>query len=233
MKKPTVLALLPSLALAGSLMPAVAMADVSIMYPEFITALVKPGIEAYEANTGIKVNAVKMPTVGYEQRVAVDLAAGTAPDIVVMDSFMVAELASANYLHPLDAQLKGWDRYKYYIKSLLSVASYDDKVYALPTDTDVRMLWYDKSVMKKAGIALPWSPKSWDDVLAASRKRSKRKACLTHLYCQLGRSEPKLPQCRGSIWLCWGRIHLKMIVIVCAIEKKVNGLETAQHYVVR
>ncbi len=170
MKKPTVLTLLPSLAIAGSLMPSVAMADVSIMYPEFITALVKPGIEAYEANTGIKVNAVKMPTVGYGQRVAVDLAAGTAPDIVVMDSFMVAELASANYLHPLDAQLRDWEQYKYYIKSLLSVASYDDKVYALPTDTDVRMLWYDKSVMKKAGIALPWLPQSWDDVLAASEK---------------------------------------------------------------
>jgi multiple sugar transport system substrate-binding protein len=53
---------------------------------------------------------------------------------------------------------------------LLEVASYDGNVYALPTDTDVRMLWYDKSNFEKAGIAVPWEPKSWDDVLDAAQK---------------------------------------------------------------
>jgi multiple sugar transport system substrate-binding protein len=53
---------------------------------------------------------------------------------------------------------------------LLDVASYDGQVYALPTDTDVRMLWYDKSNFEKAGIALPWEPKSWADVLDAAKK---------------------------------------------------------------
>lgn len=147
-----------------------AFADVSIMYPDWMSALVEPGISNFEAASGQKVNAVKMPGDGYEQRVAVDLAAGTAPDVVVVDSFMVSELASAGYLYDLDDKLAGWDQFKYYMPGLLDVASYDGSVYALPTDTDVRMLWYDKSVFEKAGIDMPWAPKTWDDVIAAAEK---------------------------------------------------------------
>ena len=49
-------------------------------------------------------------------------------------------------------------------------SAYDGKVYALPTDTDVRMLWYNKANFEKAGIAMPWEPKSWADVLDAAQK---------------------------------------------------------------
>ncbi|OYW96946.1 MAG: hypothetical protein B7Z15_24055, partial [Rhizobiales bacterium 32-66-8] len=63
-----------------------------------------------------------------------------------------------------------WDQYQYYLPGLLEVASYQGNVYALPTDTDVRMLWYDKSNFEKAGIAVPWAPKSWAEVLDAAQK---------------------------------------------------------------
>jgi multiple sugar transport system substrate-binding protein len=146
-----------------------ALADVSIMYPEWLSALVEPAIEAYEAQTGETVETLRMPGDGYDQRVAVDLAAGTAPDVVVVDSFMVSELASAGYLHPLDEMAAGWDQYQHYLPGLIDVVSYDGQVYALPTDTDVRMLWYDRSVFENAGIAMPWHPQTWDDVLAAAQ----------------------------------------------------------------
>lgn len=142
-----------------------AMAEVSIMYPEWIAALVEPGIANYEAATGTTVNAIKLPGDGYDQRIAVDLAAGTAADVNVIDSFMVAELASAGYLAPLEGPLAAWDQYQYYMPGLIDVVSYDGSVYALPTDTDVRMLWYDRSVFEAAGIAMPWTPATWQDVL--------------------------------------------------------------------
>lgn len=142
-----------------------AFADVSIMYPEWIATLVEPGIANYEAKTGETVESIKLPGAGYENRIAVDLAAGTAADVAVLDSFMVAELAAAGYLEPLDTALADWDQYQYYMKGLLDVTSFGGHPYALPTDTDVRMLWYDKSVFDAAGIAMPWAPQSWDDVL--------------------------------------------------------------------
>jgi len=154
--------------LAGAALPA--KAEVSIMYAEWLASLVEPGIKAFEAETGEKVNAIKLPGAGYDQRIALDLSAGTAADVVQMDSFMVSELASANYLLPLDESASKWDQYQYYMKGLLEVASYDGHVYALPTDTDVRMLWYSKPNFEKAGIATPWEPKSWADVLDAAQK---------------------------------------------------------------
>src|SRR5690606_23264307 len=158
---------------AVSLMAAAAIpakAEVSFMYAEWIAALVEPGIAAFEAETGETVNAIKLPGQGYDQRIALDLSAGTAADVNLMDSFMVSELASAGYLEPLDDLASGWDQYQYYLPGLLEVASYQGKVYALPTDTDVRMLWYDKSNFEKAGIAMPWEPRSWTDILDAAQK---------------------------------------------------------------
>ncbi|WEK03851.1 MAG: extracellular solute-binding protein [Candidatus Devosia phytovorans] len=145
-------------------------AEVTFMYPEWISALVEPGIEAFEAETGETVNGIKLPGQGYDQRIALDLSAGTAADVNVMDSFMVSELASAGYLSPLDELAGAWDQYQYYLPGLLEVASYQGQVYALPTDTDVRMLWYDLSNFEKAGIATPWQPKTWADILDAATK---------------------------------------------------------------
>ena len=147
-----------------------ARAEVSIMYMEAFAALIEPGIEAFKAETGETVNAIKLPGQGYDQRIALDLSAGTAADVNLIDSFMVSELAAAGYLEPLGTMAAAWDQYQYYLPGLLEVASYQGEVYALPTDTDVRMLWYDLSNFEKAGIATPWEPKSWADILDAATK---------------------------------------------------------------
>ncbi|KQT44205.1 extracellular solute-binding protein [Devosia sp. BK] len=154
--------------MAASTLPA--RAEISFMYADWIAALVEPGIANFEKETGEKVNAIKLPGQGYDQRIALDLSAGTAADVALMDSFMVSELASAGYLEPLGEHLKGWDQSQYYLPGLLEVASYQGEVYALPTDTDVRMLWYDLSNFEKAGIPTPWEPKNWQDILDAAQK---------------------------------------------------------------
>jgi len=153
---------------AAAVLPA--RADVSIMYAEWLSSLVEPGIANFEKATGEKVTATKLPGDGYVERVALDLSSGTAADVIQMDSFVVSELASSNYLEPLDTALADWDQYKTYNKKLLDVASYNGHVYGLPTDTDVRMLWYNKADFAKAGIAMPWTPKTWQDVLDTADK---------------------------------------------------------------
>lgn len=166
MLKRTLLASAAALALLAATAPAQA---VSIMYAEWLASLVEPGIANYEAATGEKVEAIKLPGDGYVERVALDLSAGTAADVIQMDSFVVSELASAGYVQPLDELATTWDQFGSYMKGLLDVVSYDGHVYALPTDTDVRMLWYNLELFKQAGIPTPWAPKSWDDILAAAQ----------------------------------------------------------------
>ncbi|WP_404401140.1 extracellular solute-binding protein [Pelagibacterium halotolerans] len=167
MLKKSLAASVAVLGMAGMALPA--HAEVSIMYADWLSSLVEPGIADFEAATGETVNAIKLPGEGYVERVALDLAAGTAADVIQLDSFVVSELASAGYLMPLGEMGSGWDQYQHYMPALLDVVAYDGEVYALPTDTDVRMLWYDKSVFEAAGIEMPWEPQSWDDVLETAR----------------------------------------------------------------
>ena len=46
----------------------------------------------------------------------------------------------------------------------------DGGIYAVPLGTDTRAIWYNKQVLQKAGIAVPWQPRSWDEILDAARK---------------------------------------------------------------
>lgn len=154
--------------LAGAAGPV--LADMSIEYMDSFAPLVESGVANYEKATGQKVTLVRLPDDGYQNRVALDLASGSAPDLILVDSFLVSEYAGSGYLAPLDDMLKGWDQFKNYSKGLLDVASYNGHVYGLPTDTDVRMLWYNRADFAKAGIADPWQPKSWADIIAAAEK---------------------------------------------------------------
>ena len=169
MQKWTLLAAGAAMGVLATVVPA--LADMSIEYNDSLAPLVENGVAAFEAaNPGTKVNLIKLPSDGYQDRVALDLSSGSAPDLIMVDSFLVAEYAGTGYLLPIDDMVKGWDQFQYYSKGLLDVASFDGKLYALPTDTDVRMLWYNRADFAKASLPDPWTPKTWDDVLAAAQK---------------------------------------------------------------
>jgi multiple sugar transport system substrate-binding protein len=151
-----------------------ALAEVSIAYQGDFESLIAPGIAAYEAAGGEKVNAIKLPGGdNYSPRIALDLSSGTAADVIMVDSYIVAQFAGSGYLAPLDDLIKDWDQGKYFMKGALDVVSYDGKIYALPTATDVRMLWYNKAAFAKAGLPVPWQPKTWADVIDAGKALNK------------------------------------------------------------
>jgi len=54
-----------------------------------------------------------------------------------------------------------------------AILKYNDKAYGIPKGTDGRVLFYNKTLFVKAGIAVPWQPTSWDDILAAGRALKK------------------------------------------------------------
>ena len=157
---------------AGAAMPS--QAEVSIAYQGDFEGLIAPAVAAYEAAGGEKVNVIKLPGGdNYSPRIALDLSAGTAADVIMIDSYEVAKYAGSNFLAPLDDLIANWDQGKYFMKGALDVVSYNGKIYALPTATDVRMLWYNKADFAKAGLPVPWMPKTWDDVLAAGKALNK------------------------------------------------------------
>lgn len=96
--------------------------------------------------------------------------ADTAPDVFYEDTFKVRSDVDAGYLLKLDSYLEQWDDWSLFNEAAKAAGRADDGgIYAVPLGTDTRAIWYNKKVLQKAGISVPWQPKSWDDILTTAR----------------------------------------------------------------
>lgn len=96
--------------------------------------------------------------------------ARTTPDIVYEDTFILRADIAAGYLRPLDDYIADWPLWDAYVDVAQdAVRDEDGRVYAIPGPTDTRAIWYHRRVLERAGIELPWNPRTWDDVLDTAR----------------------------------------------------------------
>jgi multiple sugar transport system substrate-binding protein len=95
----------------------------------------------------------------------------TSPDIVSVETPNVGELVASNYLLPLNKYTsKDKSFWPYVAKSIKNMSTFNGQVYAINSGNNVSMMYYNKAMLRKAGIAVPWRPKTWNDILAAARK---------------------------------------------------------------
>ncbi|MBV9391482.1 MAG: ABC transporter substrate-binding protein [Verrucomicrobia bacterium] len=108
-----------------------------------------------QKNSGIKVSTEIVP--GSETDVAKLMTAvrsGAGPDIAIIDRFTIAQRAASGLLvdlTPLIAK-EDADLSKKYSAGPWQEVLYQNKVYALPTNTDARVLFYNKQLLRDAGI---------------------------------------------------------------------------------
>jgi multiple sugar transport system substrate-binding protein len=132
----------------------------------------KTQYEAGHKGVTIKLTAVQGGNEVYYTKLALlNRSADSAPDVYLHDTFQVNADVAAGKLAPLDDYLKVWpDWASQYPDSVKQAAKGPDgKIYGVPISTDTRGLWYSKDVFAKAGLPMPWEPKTWADVLTAAR----------------------------------------------------------------
>lgn len=83
---------------------------------------------------------------------------GTGPDAYHIDRFLVAQQAAVGVLQPLDQYIGDEDMKSKYLDFAWAEASFKGKPYAMPFDTDARVMYYRNDSLKKAGV----DPKEWD-----------------------------------------------------------------------
>ncbi|MDE3064463.1 MAG: extracellular solute-binding protein, partial [Acidobacteriota bacterium] len=62
------------------------------------------------------------------------------------------------------------------------------KIYAVSAGENNNGIYYDKTILQKAGIPLPWQPKTWNDILAAAKKIKAAEPKVTPLWIDAGTS---------------------------------------------
>lgn len=85
-------------------------------------------------------------------------------DVISMDIVWTAEFAANQYVRELPKDK--FDTSKY-LTSAVDGATYFDKLYAFPQNSDGALLYYRKDLLDKAGLQ---PPKTWDEMKAACKK---------------------------------------------------------------
>ncbi|MFC5828585.1 extracellular solute-binding protein [Nonomuraea insulae] len=110
----------------------------------------------------------------YKTKIALDLKSRTGADVIDLDGIWVGEFAQAGYLKPLadigGATVGQWEGWAQIPQAVQGLGIFDGKKYGLPQGTDGRVLFYNKTLFKKAGLPEPWQPASWQEIIDAGAK---------------------------------------------------------------
>ncbi|WP_327661540.1 MULTISPECIES: ABC transporter substrate-binding protein [unclassified Streptomyces] len=169
-------------------------------------AAMKKKFEKAHPGKKVKFVPIKAPDAEYYTKLQQMLRSPrTAPDLVYEDTFLINSDIASGYLKPLDPYLGKWSDWGQFIGTAKTAAkARDGKTYGVPDGTDTRGLWYDKAILKKAGIEVPWQPKNWDEVLDAARTIKQKVPGVTPLNVYTGKPAGEASTMQGFQMLLYG-----------------------------
>lgn len=114
----------------------------------------------------IKVEYVSSDDYFTGERLLATFASGSGPDLFFVSSPMIKRLADMNMLMPLNAYFTPEIKEDFYRPALDSVSLYNN-IYAVPIETELMGLFYNKALFEKQHLA---PPRTWNDMLEAAKK---------------------------------------------------------------
>jgi multiple sugar transport system substrate-binding protein len=126
---------------------------------------------AFQKLTGAKINVITVPFSDLYEKILTDAATGTnSYNAYEFDPQWIGDFVQAGYLEDLTARVKAdpalqWNDILPYIRNFS--ATYQGRVYTVPTDGDLQMVYYRSDLLKRDHIA---PPKTWADYLAIARR---------------------------------------------------------------
>ena len=167
---------------------------------------IKPEFEAAHPGVTVELQPIEASEDDYATRLALSQQSDdTAPDVFYEDTFRVRSDIDAGYLLNLDPFLAAWADWPLFDEAAQAAGRGDDgSVYAVPLGTDTRGIWYSEPVLEAAGVALPWRPATWADILAtaAQIRASNPDVVPFHIYAGTPAGEGSIMQ--GFLPLLYG-----------------------------
>ncbi|HEY3319820.1 MAG TPA: extracellular solute-binding protein [Planctomycetota bacterium] len=123
------------------------------------------------------VELVDIPYTHIHSKMLPAIAGGTPPDVSVFDRYKVASYAARNAFLPLDDRIKAAGlRGEDFFDAPWGECFYSGQQFAVPYDTDVRVLYYNKKAFREAGLDPEKPPRTWSDLREYSKKLTKRRS---------------------------------------------------------
>ncbi len=128
---------------------------------EFIDQVVQ---DFNEANPDVHVTHLGTNFWDYWTRLTTATAGGIGPDVAMNDLGNVPSRAASGVILPLD-DLLGDAGLDPYWPATQGAVTWDGQTYALPLETDVRVLYYNKELFAAAGLDPEDPPETWDELV--------------------------------------------------------------------
>lgn len=129
---------------------------------EFIDQVVQ---DFNAANPDVRVTHLGTNFWDYWTRLTTATAGGIGPDVAMNDLGNVPSRAVAGVILPLD-DLLGDDGLEPFWPATREAVTWDGRVWAMPMETDVRVLYYNKELFRAAGLDPEDPPETWDELVA-------------------------------------------------------------------
>lgn len=140
----------------------------------------KVGREFNKLHPEIKLNVVQIGSApeDIEQKLLTAIAGKVPPDLAMLSRPSFSQFAERGGLTAIDEfVIRDRIRSQDYFPACWDEGVYREKVYAIPFSTDVRALFYNRELFKKAGLDPDRPPKTWKELLEYADKltiRNKR-----------------------------------------------------------
>jgi len=128
----------------------------------------------------------------------------TAPDVAEIPTGMLGELVASNQALPIDKYLAGSSWWAHFPASIKKETTFNGHVYGANEGMNDAALWYNKALLRKAGIALPWHPTSWAAVLSAAEAIARTSPSAYPLWLFAGNASEIVGSLLGGVNLILG-----------------------------
>lgn len=126
------------------------------------------------ANPDIDVRLLSMPW-NSQQKLLTAVVGGVPPDVAMIDRPRLAQWASKGALTPLDEFIER-DHFdgSPFFETAWSETVWEGQRFAIPINTDARVLYYNKRLFREVGLNPDWPPQTWDELIEYSDRLTVR-----------------------------------------------------------
>lgn len=124
------------------------------------------------AHPAIQVNLINIPSGGdFRKRLAADFAAGTPPDLFLINYRHLGRFLASGAVEPLTAYLATSTLINAadYYPQALAAFQWDGEQFCMPQNMSSPVIYYNKALFDAAGVAYPADDWSWADFVATAQ----------------------------------------------------------------
>jgi multiple sugar transport system substrate-binding protein len=127
-------------------------------------ACVKTAAEDFNASQSNYVLKIRnLAFTDFNQQVTTAIAAGSTPDLMIVDNPDHARYAAAGALADLTDKVKAWGQGDQFLAGPWNSTLWEGKNYGIPLGSNTVVLWINVDMAEAAGLDVNNPPKTWDD----------------------------------------------------------------------